>query len=243
MRKWVCPGITWRLLLIALLFAGASTLLIFRVWNPHQPYPDVVTGTLTYQDLSKSKELTLLLWFIVSSVAFYYLLLRLIASNRTATVTERANLEQSGWLIPLLDVPIACLAYWVGFQLVHFDWTSPPIESLAAAGVLCVVLLGLRRFSSLPRLVAQRIGLWILFDLLLLVFGGFGIGMMAAFALPARELRPGSIALLYVLCGLCFLIAILWRSATPARLMRRLIPSTYIFADPGSAAFLYRSPA
>src|SRR5450759_3449746 len=76
----VHPGVRWRLLPLALLFAAVFTLLIYKVWNPHQLYPDVVTGSLAYQNLNKSKELTLLVLFLVGSVLLYYVLLRLTAS-------------------------------------------------------------------------------------------------------------------------------------------------------------------
>lgn len=119
MRKWpallsrstqpLSAGVVFRLLPLAFLFAAVFTLLINRVWNPHQIYPDIAAGSLPYQNLNKSKELTLLVLFLLGSVVCYYVLLRLI---------ERAVRSVGGearWLYPLLDVPLACLAYWAGF--------------------------------------------------------------------------------------------------------------------------------
>lgn len=218
-------GIAWRLFPLAFLFAAAFTLAIQKFWTSHQRYPDVVTGALPYQNADKSKELILLMFLLTISVLFYYILLRLTA------MSIRSFGEHSEWLCAWLDIPLACLAYWIGFQLVRFDWSEPPLEAFASAGVLFGVVLALRRSASFPLCVARGVGPWVLFSLLLLAFGGFGIGLIAAFAFPAKQLHPGSIALVYFVCGSCFL-AIVCVGSTPVNFVRRLSLSTYLFQVP-----------
>jgi hypothetical protein len=218
-------GIAWRLFPLAFLFAGVLIWVIQRLWNPHQRYPDVVTGALAYQNFDKSKELILLMLLLAISVLFYYILLRLTATS------IRSFSGHSEWVCAWLDIPLACLAYWTAFQLVRFDGSEPPIEAVASAGVLFGVLLALRRFSSLSPRIAQRVGPWVLFDLVLLAFGGFGIGLIAAFTFPSKQLHPGSIAVIYFLCGLCFLVIICLRS-DPVKCVQRLSQATYVFQVP-----------
>ena len=223
---------SWRLFLLAMLYAAVFAGCVFRWWRPRQQYPDVITGAITWGNISKTSDYIGLSLIAIGTVLAYWGLLRL-----ARFILQRAG-GPAHWLTTLLNVPVVLLAYWVGAQLVGFDIQRLPLESLLSSFVLFLALPALVRLQRLSPRMLQRAGLLLMFDLLCLLLGGFGIAFLFAILFPFAPVNVSYATALYALAGVTVLGVLLLRCTSLCQCVAKLTKATYFLQAPTALLFL-----
>jgi hypothetical protein len=213
-----------RLFPLSVLCGIAVATLIGRLWSPVQSYSDIIVGAITFANVGKTKDYFGLVLILLLASTSYYLALRLAAS----AVRRSGGAE---WLNALLNIPLILLAYWAGVQLISFD-ASPPYESLITIVFLLMFLPVLLHSGQVSARLLMDGGMLGLVDLLLLGFGGLGIGFTLARVLHLAPSRIMEFAGAYTLMGAGGVIAAAWRSARLEDGIRKIVTLTYWFQAP-----------